>query len=180
MNSLYWNSGLDTGVVEIDVQHREMMELINALQRVAEQRRSAPHVGDGMLAPLFCVDSPAQPQTLEAMDQFIEATLHHFSFEEAVMDHLDHPASPEHCASHQAFRVYMLDVREKFISGNDVLDDFVMLLRKWLPKHIANDEEEFTDLVRDPEVSESPNPEIHLSSGNMFEDILLEPARPLH
>ena len=172
---LHWNSGLDTGVVEIDAQHREIMELINSLKRLSVQRRRAPIMGEGMLAPLFRDDRATQSRILEAMDEFIDYTRRHFSFEEAVMEHAGHPATQEHCTSHQAFCTHVQDVREQFAAGEDVLEGFVRLLTNWLPKHIANDEAELTELVRDSSLKETASPEIRLSSGNMFEDILPEP-----
>ncbi len=146
MQYLQWNSDLNTGIVEIDIQHRRMLDLINRLHRLSSQDRATDATGNAMLAPLFPEAGVDRLQIQAAIKDLIDYTLSHFSFEEALMAQAGHPASHDHRKAHQAFRRHIFEVLGQFESGDDVLESLLRLLGVWFFKHIAHDDQELACL----------------------------------
>ena len=171
MHYLHWNSDLNTGIFEIDGQHRRIMDLINRLQRLARQERSLTFQGEAMLEPLFPEEGADHSQILAAIEDLIDYTLNHFSFEEGLMERAGHPATLNHCKAHQAFRRHVIEVRGLFEAGHDVLDDLLSLLGHWLFKHIAHDDLELSELSASRGVPAPANAELLMPPGELFKDV---------
>lgn len=172
MQYLQWNSDLNTGINEIDVQHRRMLDLINRLHRLSSQDRAAgaDANGNAMLAPLFPEAGVDRFQIRDAIEDLIDYTLSHFKFEEALMEQSGHPASHDHRKAHQAFRRHILEVLGQFEAGEDVLEDLLRMLGVWLFKHIAHDDQELACLERKCVRASPADNEAIMSSEMIFKD----------
>ena len=171
MHYLHWNSNFETGILEIDGQHRRIMNLINRLHRLARQERDVGLLGDAMLAPLFAEDSVDRTQILVAIEGLIDYTVGHFNFEESLMEQSGHPATFDHCQAHQAFRSLIVEMRGHFEAGQDVLDDLIVLLGHWLFKHIARDDQELSAVKSGRRLRDPANAEFLMAPVALFEDM---------
>ena len=171
MYTLHWNNDLNTGIIEIDGQHRRIMELINRLQRLAGQDRSTSCQGDAMLAPLFPEEGADRSQIQAAIEDLVDYSLSHFSFEESLMEKAGHPATYDHRKAHQAFRRHVIEVLGLFEAGEDVLDGLIRLLSLWFFKHIAHDDQELSGIDRDSLHPGAANTDVMMSADLLFKDV---------
>jgi len=86
MAIVFWDSSLETGVDVIDIQHRQLFEMINRLHEKNEDPDA---------------DRVAFLATLDRMEQYARF---HFSEEEALMQQAGYPALEEHRGKHEEFR----------------------------------------------------------------------------
>ena len=171
MYTLHWNNDLNTGIIEIDGQHRRIMDLINRLQRLARQERGLTHQGEAMLAPLFPEVGADRAQIQAAIEDLVDYSLSHFSFEESLMEKAGHPATYDHRKAHQAFRRHVIEVLGLFEAGEDVLDSLIRLLCQWFFKHIAHDDQELSGIDRDGLHPGVANAEFMMSPHLLFKDV---------
>ncbi len=149
MQWLIWNEDLNTGIPEIDGQHRRMLELINQIHYLAWRRGAGAAIyygGAVLLPPLFPEEEVYPSRVLAAIEDVLAYTLEHFSFEEAVMQDAGFPLSAEHCRSHDAFRLQVEEVLSGFQRGIDVLEELCSLLCTWFFRHIAHDDRDLAAL----------------------------------
>lgn len=118
-----WNPLLETGIADIDAQHRVLVGLLNQL---------------------------AQQQTCGANDQDVSTLLaqlanyadYHFRSEEAIWQAglAGDPWLDEHAQAHQKFFVHIARLREGERAAKAVLDELFDYLTRWLIGHILGDD----------------------------------------
>lgn len=123
MDTFRWNSVFETGLDEIDSQHRRLVELLNELSRN--------------------IDS-AKPESIDrTLRELADYTVYHFASEERFMDM--HHLAPEFCNRHRATHAKFvaqvtewLDERkhEQQLQPRQLLD----YLANWLIFHILGDD----------------------------------------
>ncbi len=118
MTLITWTQKYNTGVEEIDAQHRQLVDIINELY-VARHSQNSQEVVNGILSK---------------MTDYAE---YHFDFEEELINQLNPSELKGHKAKHQKFRTYIKEIlgyqsKEKFF----VEDMLMMFLESWLTKHI--------------------------------------------
>lgn len=116
-----WNPQLDTGIEEIDQQHRK---LVGMLARLFD----AMHTGAG---------KSVLAEILTGLETYAEQ---HFAVEEQFMRDCDYPEFEAHRTAHMVFRRKVATLREQFEkSGQGVLSiQVVLFLRNWLTDHIGS------------------------------------------
>ena len=116
-----WNANFETGIAEIDVQHRRLVELLNQL--VGHLTRQA--------------DAPTLKSVFDALARY---ALEHFESEEAIWREAfqGDPWETGHSESHQRFvdAVGKLQAEADSRPYEDVLTDVVGFLTHWLALHI--------------------------------------------
>jgi len=130
--SIRWSSELETGIRHIDLQHQELVDLINAASEAYAEGRSSE-----MLETLL--------PTLSAYVVF------HFGMEEALMNGTsvaaDHAAA--HRAAHRAFTSRIDTLKQASVAGDaDALKEMVAYLEHWLLDHIMKTDKELGRQVR--------------------------------
>jgi hemerythrin-like metal-binding protein len=121
---IIWNSELETGVRTIDLQHEELIGMINEL--------SAAHLAGH------------QPTLLNEILQRLDNYLHfHFRTEEALMANLPKSTplnaqhASEHLQQHQTFIAQIAAIRARAEAENEgVQGELVDYLNAWLYEHI--------------------------------------------
>ena len=83
------------------------------------------------------------------MDDLIDYTQSHFSFEENLLAQVNYQFLPSHRSIHELFVKRLKDYRQRFDNGESVEDDLHRLLSKWLINHIQHDDQDYVDAVRD-------------------------------
>lgn len=124
-----WSEKFNIGIEVIDNQHRQILEYINTLDQIRT--------------------SGQRHQIKEVLDDLIDYTQSHFSFEENLLQQVNYQYLPSHRGIHELFVKRLNDCRQRFIQGESVEQDLHRLLSKWLLNHIQHDDQDYVDAVRD-------------------------------
>jgi hemerythrin-like metal-binding protein len=117
MSVIEWSAALETGVPDIDTQHRELVGLINKLS-LASQR------GRDEVAPI-----------LAALDRY---AAEHFRFEESMLADTGETSHVLHLAEHRAFSTRVAEFRAEFEAGSPgVTPRILHYLTSWFIGHIS-------------------------------------------
>ena len=123
MDAFKWNSVFETGLEEIDQQHRHLVELLNELSRN--------------------IDGASAENIDRTLHELAEYTVYHFASEERFMD-ANHLA-PEYCARHRHTHAKFVAQVQEWLSTrahHDALQPRQLLeyLSNWLIFHILGDD----------------------------------------
>jgi len=127
-----WTGDLDTGVSEIDAQHRELLERINALLEV-------------------CAGSRPRHEARRVIDFLEEYVVTHFNTEEKLMTASDYPEYRRHKEEHAIFIERLADVKRKFHdegAAADVLHLATRTLIEWQDVHIRRTDRKLGEFLR--------------------------------
>jgi hemerythrin-like metal-binding protein len=127
-----WSDNFDTGIEEIDVQHRRLVDLLNLL---------VSHLA-------YQADIPALNAIFEELKAY---TVIHFQTEERIWG--EHFAGDSweawHKNSHQDFVAKIVELKESEASRplDDVIEDIVTFLTHWLALHILESDKRMAKVV---------------------------------
>lgn len=125
-----WQERYNTGVDEIDSQHRNLVEIINELHEQGSRE--------------------FQQALSEILPRLVDYTVYHFASEEAYMERNGYAGLEKHRESHQLFREQILEiVGHKYDEQVYSLDMLSMYLKMWLLQHILVDDMEIARFVRE-------------------------------
>jgi hemerythrin len=120
-----WNSGLELGIRAIDLQHRQLVDLINEMSDSVA------------CSPQDCVDS-------EILSRLVAYALFHFSDEEAIAARLDDPTHlRRHRDEHRAFTERVT----AWAAAPPAAVDIVVFLENWTVDHISRIDRELGQLL---------------------------------
>ncbi len=105
-----WNESYNIGIDVIDNQHRQILDYINALEQVKS-------TGD-------------RDRIKEVLEDLIDYTQSHFSFEENLLEQVSYQYLPSHRGIHELFVKRLNDYRLKFEKGESIENDLYRLLSK--------------------------------------------------
>lgn len=127
---LMWSTSLETGIREIDLQHQELLEIGNELERCV---RAGDVAG-------------AATAVLPRLGTYV---LFHFGTEERLGAGVPGAAAhlAAHVAEHQAFARRVAALREAPPRAEEMLA-FVDYLRRWLAEHIGKADRELAAHIR--------------------------------
>lgn len=118
MELLRLEDNLKLNVSEIDSQHAVLIDLVNQLY-AAMQQAAGREVLDGLLSRL------------------VEHTRAHFFYEERLMSQHGYPGYEAHKSDHDRLMRHLLDLVERYYSGDLLLSFAVVLeLKGWATIHI--------------------------------------------
>ena len=113
-----WAPKFNTGIHEIDSQHKRLVDIINELYD-ARHSQSPQAVLNVILSRL------------------VDYADYHFIFEEALLSRLNYPELEEHMAEHQQFRNQIKEILGHQNKELFVIEDMLMeFLESWLINHI--------------------------------------------
>jgi hemerythrin len=123
-----WNPKLDTGIDVIDAQHRRIVDYVNQLEE-ARLKGDRHQIGD-------------------VIEQLVDYTQSHFSFEETMMEQAGYKFLKPHQKVHELFirRVSTFTVRAA--KGEDIAEELQGTLTTWLLNHIASEDHDYAEVVR--------------------------------
>jgi hemerythrin len=125
---LSWTPDLSVGIDVIDHQHQRIVRCINQLHEARlKQDRDA---------------------IVLVIDQLVEYTALHFSFEEALMEEANYGLLPVHKKVHKLFDRRISDFRQRFAQGEDVAAELQDTLVNWLTSHIRLEDADYSEKVR--------------------------------
>ena len=128
MAALQWVPELNTGIAEIDTQHRRICEYINQLDAIRH--------------------TPDREKLNEVIEEVVDYTMSHFAFEEGLMEDAGYAFAAPHKRVHELVTRKVGDLKARFDKGEDVTGDLHSLLSRWLFNHIRNDDHGYVDAVQ--------------------------------
>ena len=128
MAFLDWSHDLETGINIIDSQHKRIVEYINELHEAQETLDKAK-VGD-------------------VIGELVDYTVSHFAFEESLMEKAEYPFLDPHKRVHALFIKKVSGFVERFQAGEDVTNELLTMLQRWLVNHIRNEDGDYSEIVR--------------------------------
>ncbi len=127
MSYLTWDASLETGINIIDSQHRQIVDYINRLHSA--------------------VSTKDHDLSRGILDEVVNYTLTHFSFEEEMMKVAGYAHYDAHCRVHQAFLTKISDYKIRLHNGEDITKLLLSDLLIWLTNHIKNEDNDYTKCV---------------------------------
>lgn len=116
---LNWQEVLPTGIAEIDLQHKQLVDMLNGLYKASKQGHGHETMGE----------------LIHALGDYV---LQHFSMEEKYMELTNYLGTAEHKTEHRAFTMKIVSFDREFKQGNVLLTREVLaFLRDWIRDHIA-------------------------------------------
>jgi len=124
---LEWNQGLATGVRQIDLQHQELIGLINELEAAQEAGAEA---------------------VAEVLPRLSAYVLFHFGTEESMMEALPGRGVhvEKHLGEHRRFAEQVAAIRGSAPSAAE-LAAFVEYLKAWIVEHIMKTDQDLAKLI---------------------------------
>ena len=125
-----WKKSYEIGVNEIDMQHRQLVGMINELFE-------AMKAGEGSTV----VD--------EVLDKLVDYAQMHFSTEERYMQTHYYPDLEEHERLHLGLTKHVVEFRAKQRAGKAIkTPDLMNFLRDWLVEHISVEDKKFGKFLK--------------------------------
>lgn len=126
--AITWTPELEIGIPVIDAQHQRIVEYINL---VAHSHKTH-----------------SQKELLSVLDELVDYTLSHFTFEESLMEEAGYPFTNAHKKVHQLFAKRIAGFQARAKAGEDVTLELMQVLKAWLVNHIKRDDHDYSDLVK--------------------------------
>jgi len=132
MSFVEWSEDYELGITEIDRQHRQLIDMINDLNKGI-----ADGEANSVLVDIF-----------ERCNEYIQR---HFLYEEALLCEHDYPQSSEHHQSHQSFIAQIESLRQEFESdpGTGTAVELMHYLYHWLIDHIQYTDRQYANYLKE-------------------------------
>ncbi len=126
-----WNSQLDTGIESIDLQHRQLVALLDKLSEAMEAG-----TGTDLLSEI-----------LESLEDY---TAVHFSEEEGYMLDSGYTETSGHRTAHKIFQNKIQELKQDFQKDRHgaLSIRLVLFLRNWLTDHIGSIDQQLSKHLR--------------------------------
>ena len=128
MAILAWVPELDTGIDEIDRQHRRIVDYINKLYELR--------------------NTPDREALGDVIAEMVDYTISHFVFEEALIENAGYMFAGPHKKVHDLFTRRVAEMQSRFDAGEDVTAELHGMLSRWLFNHIRNEDHGYIDSVK--------------------------------
>jgi hemerythrin-like metal-binding protein len=134
VDTIAWQDSFETGVGDIDDQHRV---LINTLNEANARLRSETR----------------QDAIDQLLKDLLAYALYHFDTEESLMKTFDYaghdaPMAERHVAQHRQFAATVVDMRERFVATGELdREALLVFLNEWLTGHILGLDRKLGDFV---------------------------------
>ncbi len=128
MALLFWVPELDTGIAEIDRQHRRIVDYINKLYELRS--------------------SPDREALGDVIGEMIDYTVSHFVFEESLIESAGYMFAGPHKKVHELFTRRVIEMQTRFDAGEDVAAELHGMLSRWLFNHIRNEDTGYVDSAK--------------------------------
>ncbi len=125
MSLIEWTDALSVGVLEIDQQHKKLIDMINELYDAMRAARGKEVLGE----------------ILHRLKQYTQV---HFSFEERAMERFGYAELADHKRQHEAFVAKVVEFSQAFNVGKaTVTGELLNFLRDWLQSHIKGTDKKY-------------------------------------
>ncbi len=126
--SIVWSDELDTGIAEIDNQHRRIVEFINDLETARLQQDKA--------------------LVAKVVDDCVDYTCTHFTYEEQLQQQAGYEFLDVHRKVHALFTQRISEYQRRLRADEDVATELYDMLARWLVNHIKLDDADYVGAVK--------------------------------
>ncbi|MBT3634539.1 MAG: hemerythrin family protein [Candidatus Marinimicrobia bacterium] len=120
-----WKEAYTVNIIEIDTQHKKLVDLINELHAAL-------------------ISGTGTKVLNKILNDLVNYTLYHFDTEEKFFDLYEYPESAEHKKAHKDLVQQVAALQKKHNDGEKVLTiDVMNFLRDWLQDHIVGTDKKF-------------------------------------
>jgi len=127
MSLIKWNDKMSVKVEEIDIQHKKLVDLLNALHEAMLNRQSKEALG-------------------KIISELVNYAAVHFKTEEKYFDQFGYPETEEHKKEHKDFVEKVLDFQKGYEEGRLMLSmDILNFLKDWLYNHIMGSDQKYSN-----------------------------------
>lgn len=131
MGLLPWEDKYSVNIAKIDLQHKKLVEAINAFQ-----------------VSLLAGHSRKDMQKVFA--SVLDYTLHHFKTEEDLMIEHGFPGLEEHRKEHERFTKEIVAYLDTFLdTDKDIATDMAAYLLQWLERHVFSMDRKYSVFLND-------------------------------
>jgi hemerythrin len=130
--SFEWNDDLNTGISNIDSQHKELFARFNELLQACNTAQEKDAVGN-------------------YLNFLRDYAIFHFTAEEGEMTNRKYSRYPEHKAEHEIFKKQINQLYEGYTTHGVNMQVFVMTIRtsgEWLVNHIRKTDTAMAEYLR--------------------------------
>lgn len=130
MAFLEWDDSFETGIAEIDTQHRKLLKMISDFyDKMIENNKEA---------------------ISNLLDSLVLYTIYHFKTEENYFEKFGYEESESHIREHDSFREKVSKVKRLNDDGKAVLSlDLTSFLKTWIIKHIKGSDMQFVKCFKE-------------------------------
>lgn len=131
-----WEKKFDTGIPEIDEQHKKLVSLCNTFytQLMSHKDVSVPSIHESLV---------------NAFKECVNYVIIHSAYEEKLFREAGYPGSEKHKKLHAAFTQRLLETLQKFQAANfTVTMQLAKFLCDWILTHIAYDDRLYVPYVK--------------------------------
>ena len=131
MAFLNWNDNLNIGILQIDVQHKNLVNMINQLYEAMSTGKGKEVVG-------------------KIVKEMAGYTITHFGTEEKLMQQHGYPELPQHKKEHELFVKKVQEFSSEIQKGNLIITSNVAnFLKEWLIKHIQGTDKKYGPFLKE-------------------------------
>ena len=125
MSVIKWRESYETGIAEMDNEHRELIEIINQLYQMQREKK-------------------AYDELKNIYNRLLEYTRNHFLNEEKLMEDSNYPGLQQQKNSHAEFVAKLQEMENDLVSANESVAPVVYrFLREWWLDHIVGMDKDY-------------------------------------
>ena len=125
-----WDDRYSVGIDSIDRQHKRLVNLINQLKTAVDY-------------------STGEEFEREALDELVDYTKTHFSYEEELMEKYGYPDYEPHKAQHRKMIKQVEEVLAEYEEDHDrAMQHALDFLKEWLINHINGTDKEYSEFLQ--------------------------------
>ncbi len=123
-----WTQDLETGIHEIDEQHKLIIGYINKVNDAAK--------------------SGNEEKLEEVLEGLLEFTITHFELEEELMEKAGYPFLKAHAMMHETLMKRLADLRMRAINKKEnIASELQTFLESYLSNHVMNSDHDYVESV---------------------------------
>ena len=123
-----WTQDLETGIHEIDEQHKLIIGYINKVNDAAK--------------------SGNEEKLEEVLEGLLEFTITHFELEEELMEKAGYPFLKAHAMMHETLMKRLADLRMRAINKQEnIASELQTFLESYLSNHVMNSDHDYVESV---------------------------------
>lgn len=127
---IVWDKLFETGISEIDIQHKKLVNIINKVHDSFSNKGS--------------VDNLSQ-----VLDELVDYTKYHFTTEEDYFEEFDYPDKIAHLREHRDFTEKVETFIADYKNGKATVSyELINFLKEWLINHILDSDKKYVPLFR--------------------------------
>ncbi len=134
MGYLKWSDRYSVQIVEIDEQHKKLINLINEMYDAMQDGKGRE-----------IIDT--------VIDEFVDYTVYHFNAEERLLRQHGYPNYDDHKEMHDHIAKKARDLKKNLDKGNKPSNiDVMLLMTNWLNTHILEEDRKYVPHIASKEI----------------------------